>query len=82
MPILDRAFDVRKNMAGLAAMLGLRFVLKLVTGRARIEEVERRAREITGGRCVAVMTDRAEIALDVDEWAHLEMARRLLGRSQ
>ena len=79
MPLLDRAFDVRKNMAGLAAMLGFRFVLKLVTGRARIEEVERRAREITGGRCVALMTDRPEIALDVDEWEHLEMARRLLG---
>ena len=79
MPLLDRAFDVRKNMAGLAAMLGFRFVLKLMTGRARIEEIERRAEQITGGRCVALVTDRAEIALDVDEWEHLEMARRLLG---
>jgi len=79
MPLVDKAFDVRKNMAGLAAMLGFRFVLKLLRGTAQIEELEQRASALIGGKCVAVQTKRAELVLDVDTWEHLEMARRLLG---
>jgi len=82
LPLVIKAFDVRKNMAGLAAMLGARFVLKLTLGIARIAEIENRASEITGTDCRAIELSRPELVLDVDEPSHLEMAERLLANGQ
>lgn len=68
----------RKNAPRLAAMLGLGFILRYLTHRLRISDVERRVGEILGCTCRAIISPYAEIAMDVDKPQHLEVARRAL----
>mgnify|MGYP000073676886 CR=1 FL=1 len=79
-PLLRQAAEARKNPARLASLLGSAYVVKYLTGRLGVADVERRAFELTGLRGAAVVCPDPEVALDVDvgKPENLELAERLL----
>jgi molybdopterin-guanine dinucleotide biosynthesis protein A len=80
-PLLERLFNARKSQLGMARTLGAGFVFKLVTRRLTVAELERRAGQLTGCVCRAVMDCRAELAYDIDSLPELLYAEEwLVGR--
>ncbi len=79
-PLVGHATEARKNPARLAALLGSAYVVKYLTGRLAVADVERRAFELTGLRGAAVVCPDPEVALDVDvgKPENVELAERLL----
>ncbi len=76
-PLLEKAVEARKNPAQLAMLVGGRYVVKYLSGRLSIADVEERVRELTGVRGAAVVCEDPEVALDVDvgsadRWAWAE----------
>lgn len=69
--MLERLFRARKNPVALAALLGPDVVLGLLTGRASVPALERRASSILGAEVRALLTPDAELAADVDSPAHV-----------
>lgn len=74
----QRLFETRKSPAAMARVLGMRFVLRLVTGRLRPADVEEKMEHLLGGRCVALYTTHASIGADVDKPLDLVVAERVL----
>ncbi len=80
-PLLERAVAARKNPAQLAVLFGGKYVVKYLSGRLSVGDVEQRVHELTGLRGAAVVCPDPEVALDVDagstdRWA---WAERYLG---
>ena len=71
LPFVNRAYEKRKNPLSLVRLLGLGFVLKLLTGRLRIGRLERRVSDLLGMRVRAYLCQDASLGADVDEPAHL-----------
>jgi GTP:adenosylcobinamide-phosphate guanylyltransferase len=82
-PLLSQAVEARKNPARLASLLGGSTVVKYLTGRLTLADVERRAFELTGLRGAAVVCPDPEVALDVDAGKpeNLELAERWAGQA-
>lgn len=80
--LLEQAVEARKNPARLASLFGGGYVVKYLTGRLTVADVERRAFELTGLRGAAVVCPDPEVALDVDvgKPENLELAERWAGR--
>jgi len=80
-PLLAQLVEARKNPARLASLLGSGVVVKYLTGRLAVADVERRAWELTGLRGAAVVCPDPEVALDVDvgKPENLELAQQWLG---
>lgn len=78
-PVIARTFDRRKSPIGMAQIFGLSFVVRLVLGRLRIVDLERRGSEIIGAPVSAVPVPWPEIGFDVDDAEDLELARCFLG---
>jgi hypothetical protein len=78
LPLIESLFDRRKSQVAMVGKLGLPFLLKLLTRRLRVHELEARASVLTGCRCRAVMDCRPELAFDIDNLAEWEYAHRLL----
>ena len=76
--LLQKAYEARKKPWRLAAMLGWRFLLKLLMHNARLEEVEQKASEILGIRAKAVVVPYPEIGIDIDKQDDLRLARSAL----
>ena len=76
LPFVNRAYEGRKNPLSLARLFGFGFVFKLLTGRLRIETLERRAGYLLGMRVRAFQCQDASLGADVDEIAHLETAAK------
>jgi GTP:adenosylcobinamide-phosphate guanylyltransferase len=66
-PLFNDFFVARRKPLKLAAMLGLPIALAYLTGRARLAQVEARARQLTGGNVRGVAVRAATLAFDVDK---------------
>ena len=81
-PLLEQVVDARKNPARLATLFGAGTVVKYLTGRLSVADVERRVWELTGLRGAAVVCPDPEVALDVDvgKPENLKVAERALAQ--
>ncbi len=79
-PLLLQAVEARKNPARLASLFGAGYVVRYLTGRLSVADVERRVVELTGLRGAVVVCPDPEVALDVDvgKPENRELAERVL----
>jgi GTP:adenosylcobinamide-phosphate guanylyltransferase len=75
----ERLFAARKSPLAMARILGMRFVVRLVTGRLDVPELEAKLGELVGGTGAAVFTRHASIGLDVDKPADVTFVEGVLG---
>lgn len=71
LPLIDRAYNGRKNPLALAAMVGWGTLLALITGTATVAALEARVSRLLGGPAKALITDDAALAADVDDLSHV-----------
>ncbi len=76
--LLEEAVATRKKPWMMATFLGLRCTVKFILRRLSIHDVERRLQEIAGVRGLAIISEFAEIAVDVDKPSDLELVRKLV----
>lgn len=76
--LIDVAYNARKNPMALAKILGPAFVMKFLSKRLSIAEVELKASRVLNCRAGAVEMQDAAIAFDVDKPGDLDVARRVL----
>lgn len=72
-PMLEGLFAGRKNALAMAAMLGPALLLRFLFRRLRVEDIERRAARVIGGRACAVWDADPGLCFDIDvesEWAY------------
>ena len=74
----QRLFETRKSPVKMARVIGLRFIVKLITGRLKPSDVESKLGELLGGRCAAIYTVYASIGADVDKPIDVVVAERVL----
>jgi len=75
---MEQFIAQRKNVLALSALIGYKFLVKLLLGQLTVPEVEERVSQILGCRCVAVECPYAEIGTDVDKDSDLALARQEL----
>jgi GTP:adenosylcobinamide-phosphate guanylyltransferase len=75
--LIENLYASRKNVLKLAAILGLRFIIGLLTHRLTLPQLEAKASRIVGARVAAIVTAYAEIGFDIDKLDDLYLARRL-----
>ena len=80
--LIRGGFAARKSQLALASLLGARGLVRFVTGRLTIEDVERRLFELTGGRAVAVRGAHPALAMDCDSASEVDYARAHQQRRQ
>jgi len=68
----------RKNPLKMARILGISLAWKLIWGRLAIPVIEKRFYDMTGIRGKAVISDYAEVGVDVDKPSDLELAQKYL----
>lgn len=78
LPKVKQFFALRKSPLKLAAVLGFVFIVKLLTKRLTIRELEERIYVLLGLRGKAVISRYPEIGTDVDKPGDLALARRHL----
>jgi GTP:adenosylcobinamide-phosphate guanylyltransferase len=76
--LIDVAYNARKNPMALAKILGPAFVMKFLSKRLSIAEVELKASRVLNCRAGAVEMQDAAIAFDVDKPGDLDVARQAL----
>ena len=76
--LIQRLFETRKSPVRMAQVIGLPFILKYVTGRLRVDDVERKMEQLLGGTCAAIYTPYASIGADVDKPIDVVVAERVL----
>ncbi|MBS4031882.1 MAG: nucleotidyltransferase family protein [Clostridiales bacterium] len=78
LPRLLRFFELRKSPLKLVSVLGFSFIVKLVSKRLSITEVEMRIPGLLGLSGKAVISSYPEIGTDVDKPSDLELMKKLL----
>lgn len=76
--IISLSFSARKNLLGLAKLLGLGFVLKFVVGLASLKDIEARAEKVLGAPAAAIILEKPDVAIDVDSVEHLRAVEEVL----
>lgn len=76
--LLRQAYPRRKNPAYLAQLIGPGNVLKLLTGRLELSDIEKAVSRAAGINCRLVVTEHADLGSDVDRPEDLRLARELL----
>jgi len=79
--LIDAGYRARKNPLGLARLLGLSFLLKAVTKKLSIADLELKASQILKCRAGAISMKDASLAFDVDKMEDYEMAQKALAGS-
>jgi len=74
----QRLFETRKSPVAMARVIGIPFIIKYVTGRLRVDDVERKMGELLGAKCAAIYTPYASIGADVDKPIDVVVAERVL----
>lgn len=74
----QQLFDTRKSPVRMARVIGLKFILKLLTGKLDPTDVEMKMGELLGGSCAAITTAHASIGADVDKPVDVIVAERVL----
>lgn len=77
--IAEEFFKYRKSPLKLARLLGVSFILRLITKTATISMLEKKVSSMIGHRGRAVVVRDVEIGIDVDKIADLEFAERVIG---
>ncbi|WP_054695169.1 nucleotidyltransferase family protein [Syntrophomonas palmitatica] len=83
--IMDMALKLverRKNLLAISRLFGLGLMWKYITGRLSIAAAEKRFQEILGIRGKAIISPYAEVGVDVDKPADLELAHKHLAGTQ
>ncbi len=78
----QRLFETRKSPIAMARVIGVPFILKLVSGRLNPADVERKMGQLLGGRCSAIYTSHASIGADVDKPVDVEVAEAVIAARQ
>lgn len=76
----NEIFALRKSPLRLANWLGWSFILKALLHRLTIEDAERRFSKIMGMDSKAIVTHYAEIGMDIDKPADLQLAQKYLAQ--
>jgi len=74
--LLGRLFSARKSPLQLALILGLRFIIGLLTHGLTLAQIEARARAIIRAPAAAIISTYPELGFDVDKLDDLYLARR------
>lgn len=74
----QRLFDTRKSPVAMARVIGIPFIFKYITGRLRVDDVERKMGQLLGAKCAAIYTSHASIGADVDKPIDVVVAERVL----
>jgi len=64
---IGKSFKNRKSAIRMASLLGWRFVIQLLLGRAKLENLVKRASEIVGAKCAVVRGCDPVITMDIDD---------------
>jgi len=72
----------RKSAWGLAKVMGSSTVIRFLTGRLRVADLEKRASKLLGCTVAAVESVHPEIAMDIDKPHQLQLAERMLPMDQ
>lgn len=76
--LLDKVIALRKKPWKLSRLLGIKFILRFVTGNLSIVEIEDKVAKITGYRGHFMITEDAEIGFDVDKPSDLEIMQNTI----
>jgi GTP:adenosylcobinamide-phosphate guanylyltransferase len=76
--LADAAYNARKKPLELAKILGPGFLIKFLSKRLTVAEIERKAARVLGCRVGAVEMRDAAIAFDVDKLSDLRVAEQVL----
>jgi GTP:adenosylcobinamide-phosphate guanylyltransferase len=76
--IAEKLFETRKSPVRMARVIGIPLIFKYVSGRLRVDDVERKMGQLLGGRCAAIYTSHASIGADVDKPIDVVVAERVL----
>lgn len=76
--LTKKAYEARKSPLEMARILGIKFIFKFLLKRLTIKETEGRISSLIGAKARAIITPYAEIAVDVDKDADLELVRSVL----
>jgi hypothetical protein len=77
-PLMQDFVRLRKHPHRLAALLGLPLILGFISGRLRLESVERRLAQLMGGRVRGLFVSDAGIAYDIDDLQNYDYAMQRL----
>lgn len=80
--MVDKIYALRKSPVRLAKLLGVKFVVKLLLGRLRIEELERHASTLIGVSGKAVVVEHPELGFDVDRPEDVALVERYLTQAE
>jgi hypothetical protein len=61
-------------------LIGWRLLWRFLVGQLSVQELERRAEQLLGCRCKAIVADLPELAFDVDKPEDYALAQRLSSR--
>jgi CTP:molybdopterin cytidylyltransferase MocA len=64
---LTKLFAMRKNPLAMGRLFGLRFLLHLISGTAPLSQIEQQVGTVLRGKIRALITEHAEVALDLDK---------------
>jgi GTP:adenosylcobinamide-phosphate guanylyltransferase len=78
--IVQALFDTRKSPVAMARVIGIPFIFKYITGRLRVDDVEKKMGQLLGGPCAAIYTEHASIGADVDKPIDVVVSERVLYR--
>ena len=78
LPRLERLYALRKRIFRLALTVGPGLLLRLITGTATLEQLEKRFEKLIGARGRALISPYPELALDIDKPSHLVAVEQLL----
>ncbi len=79
-PLINQAFENRKNPLALARMLGAKFIYRALAKKLTVGEVEAKISGFLGCRAGAVIIPDASIAFDVDKAEDLVTAREVAAK--
>jgi GTP:adenosylcobinamide-phosphate guanylyltransferase len=80
--VIEKLYELRKKPIKIARFLGFGFLIKFVIGMLNICDIEKRVGEITGMKCVGIITPYPEIGIDVDKDSDLLLATKaIVGRA-
>lgn len=77
---LKKAALLRKRPLQLCAMLGWKYLFKLLAGKLTIREIEERVAKIFQFKAVGIISPYPEVGIDVDKPSDLLLARKVLSK--
>ena len=76
--LLDKAVITRKKPWKMVGVLGLKLIFKFIIKSLSIPDIENRLKILTGVQAMAIVSDYAEIAFDVDKPEDFELVQEIL----